>query len=117
WRRCRARRENPASRNVSPPARRDRAWRDLWDATSGPLQIGGVGGEAQRDAAIGDAVGVPVDAEMRIGGVDVTPRALERVALVDGAAARRGEDDVDRLGAEMRRIGAVAAPAHLVLDR
>src|SRR5581483_4031802 len=63
----------------------------------GRSEIGRVGRQAQGDAAIGDAVRIPVDGVMPVRRMDVAPGALQRIAFIDGAAARRGEDDVDGL--------------------
>ena len=53
---------------------------------------------------------------MRVGGVDVAERALQRVSCINRAAAGRLEQDVDRPCAQRRGIGAVAAIAGALLE-
>src|SRR3984957_17422885 len=70
-----------------------------------------IGRQAERDAAVHGPVDVPVEHVMRIGGVNVAERTLQRVACINRAAAGCAEQHVDRLGAQAGGEGAVAAVA------
>src|ERR1700735_502295 len=67
--------------------------------------------QAKRDAAVHGAVDVPIQHVMRIRGMHVAECALQRVPRINRAAAGCGEQQIDRLGAQHRRKGAVAAVA------
>src|SRR5439155_18770933 len=75
-----------------------------------------IGRQSERHPAVDRAVDVPGQHVMGIGGVDVGKRALDRVSLVDGTASGRGEEQVDRLGAERGGKGAVTPVARPLLD-
>src|SRR5579863_130374 len=75
-----------------------------------------IGRQAERDAAVHRTIDVPVEVVMRVRGVHVAEGALQRVARIDRAAAGGLEQDVDRLGAQGRGIGAVAAVAGALLE-
>src|SRR5216683_6744540 len=61
-----------------------------------------IGRQSERDPAVDRAVDVPVQHIMRVGGVNVAKRALDRVSLIDRTPAGCGEEEVDGLGAERR---------------
>src|SRR5579863_2172642 len=54
----------------------------------------GIGRQTQRDASVHGAVDVPVEHIMRIRGVDVAERALQRVSRINRAAAGRREENI-----------------------
>src|SRR5467141_4785325 len=67
-----------------------------------------IGRQPERHPAVDRAVDVPVQHVMGVRRVDVAECPLDRVPLIDGPAAGRGEQQVDRLGAQARGKGAIA---------
>ena len=49
--------------------------------------------------------------------VRVAEHALHRIAVVDAVGARHGVQRVDRLGAQLHRVGDVSLVAQLLLER
>src|SRR5882762_2035893 len=82
---------------------------------AGPLE-GRVGRQPERHPAIDRAVDVPVQHIMGIRRMDVAEGPLDRVSFVDCTTAGRGEEQIDRLGAQGRGKGAVTAVARPLLD-
>src|SRR5439155_21530956 len=75
-----------------------------------------VGRQPEGHPAVDRAVDVPGQHVMGIGRMDVAKRTLDRVSLVDGTPAGRGEEQVDRLGAQRRGKCTVAPIARPLLD-
>src|SRR5262249_12585707 len=70
-----------------------------------PLHRGRVEFPAHRDQGPRPALGVPAEADVRAERVLIAEEALDRIAVVDAVGARQGVQRVNRLGAELHRVG------------
>ena len=84
------------------------------DASILPLRL-----EAEQILAVHAPGRIPVEADVRGGGVRVAPEALQRVLEVEPLPARGEKQRIDRLDRESRaeRLVAAVAQPHIEADR